>query len=55
MKEVKPSKLKVSKQTVATLNANQLYAVRAGYVQPESYPPSSTWAATLILSLFSTC
>jgi hypothetical protein len=55
MKEVKPSKLTLSKQTIATLEASQLYAVRAGYVQkPE--PATGLFCTSFIVSLpFSNC
>ena len=55
MKEVKPLKLTLSKQTVATLEANQLNAVRAGNVQPEITAPTSTFALSLVTLIFSSC
>ena len=55
MKEVKPSKLTLSKQTVAALDANQLYAVRAGDVQKPD-PSTGLLCTSFIVSLpFANC
>jgi hypothetical protein len=52
MKEIKPSKLKLSKQTVATLDTKQLYAVRAGNVRDAD---SSPVCITIGLSFLASC
>jgi hypothetical protein len=55
MKKVQQSKLTLSKQTVATLEANPLPLVRAGYVQkPE--PATGLLCTSFIVSLpFTNC
>ena len=43
------NKLSLNKQTVTTLDANQLYAVRAGYVQK----PENSSVPCTIIAIFS--